>query len=186
MQKSFLDYVGSDVIGRVPNPAISSAPTSNKCLSLPIAGIVSVVVSSKTGFVEWHASRGGWVTYAQDFPEVWSGCDLIVGASAGVPIKKGAVKIISVGTPVCMSKERAIKQEKLKEAEVEGSAEGIGPAKKKRETGKSQKQLVLSKEKEVEQPLAIRTRVKTKLVFFFPSSYEFFGLWFFGTLWAYL
>ena len=49
------------------------------------------------------------MTYAQDFLEVWSGCDLIVGASAGVPIKKGAVKVISAGTPVCMSKERAIK-----------------------------------------------------------------------------
>ena len=62
-----------------------------------------------------------------------------------------------------MSKERAIKQEKLKEAEVEGSAEGIGPETKKRKTGKSQKQLVLSEEKEVEQPLAIRTRVNTKV-----------------------
>ena len=62
MQKSFLDFVGSDVIGRVPNPAISFAPTSNKHLSLPIAGIVSAVVSSKTGFTKWHASRGGWVT----------------------------------------------------------------------------------------------------------------------------
>ena len=66
-------------------------------------------MSSKIGFAEWHASRGGWVTYTQDFPEVWSGCDLIIGASAGVPIKKGAVKVISAGTPVCMSKERAIK-----------------------------------------------------------------------------
>ena len=62
------------------------------------------------------------MTYAQDFPKVWSGCDLIVGASAGVPIKKGTVEVISVGTPVGMSKERAIKQEKLKEVEVEGSA----------------------------------------------------------------
>ena len=62
MQKSFVDYVGSDVIGRVPNLAISSALTSNKLLSLPTAGIVSAVVSSKTGFTKWHASRGGWVT----------------------------------------------------------------------------------------------------------------------------
>ena len=49
------------------------------------------------------------MTYAQDFPEVWSGCDLIVGASAGVPIKKGAMEAISAGTSVSMSKERAIK-----------------------------------------------------------------------------
>ena len=109
MQKSFADYVGSDVIGRVPNLAISSAMTSNKRLTLPTTGIVSAVVSSKTGFAEWHASRGGWVTYAQDFSEVWSGCDLIVGAFAGVPIKKGAVEVISASTPVGMSKERAIK-----------------------------------------------------------------------------
>ena len=51
----------------------------------------------------------------------------------------------------------------MREAEVEGSAEGIGPETKKRKIGKSQKQLVLSEEKEVEQPLAIRTRVKTKV-----------------------
>ena len=99
----------------------------------------------------------------QDFPKVWSRCDLIVGASAGVPIKKGAVEVISAGTLVGISKEKAIKQEKLKEAEVEGSAKGISPKTKKWKTGKSQKQLVLSKEKEVEQPLAIRTQVKTKV-----------------------
>ena len=78
-------------------------------MSLPTAGIVSAAVSSKTGFAEWHASRGGWVTYAQDFPEVWSGCDLIIGASTGVPIKKGATEVIRADTPVGMSKERAIK-----------------------------------------------------------------------------
>ena len=72
------------------------------------------------------------MTYAQDFPEIWSGCDLIVGASTGVPIKKWAMEVINAGTPVGMSKERAIKQEKLKEAGVEGSAEGIGPKTKKR------------------------------------------------------
>ena len=90
------------------------------------------------------------MTYAQDFPEVWSGCNLIVGASAGVPIKKGAVEVISAGTPIGMSKEKVIKQEKLKEPEVKGNAEGIGLETKKRKTGKSQKQLVLSEEKEVE------------------------------------
>ena len=104
------------------------------------------------------------MTYAQDFPEVWSGCDLIVGASTGVLVKKWAMEVISVGTPVVgMSKERAIKQEKLKEARVEGSAEGIGPKTKKRKAGKSQKQLVLSEEKEAKQPLAIKTQVKTKV-----------------------
>ena len=136
LQKSIVDYVGSDIIGKVSNPAISSIPTSNKRLSLPTASIVSVVVSSKIGFAEWHASRGGWVTYAQDFPEVWSGCDLIVGAFARVPIKKGMMEAINAGTFVGMSKERAIKQEKLKEIEVEGSVEGIGPETKKKEDWK--------------------------------------------------
>ena len=167
MQKSFIDYVGFDVIGRVPNPTISSAPTSNKHLSLPSAGIVFAAMSSKTSFMEWHAFRGGWVTYAQDFLETWSGCDLIVGAFTGVPIKKGAVEAIRAGTSVGMSKERAIKQEKLKEAKLEGSAKGIGPETKKRKTGKSQKQLMLFEEKEVEQPLAIRTWVKTKIEYSF-------------------
>ena len=107
------------------------------------------------------------MTYAQDFLEAWLGCDLIVGASARVPIKKGVVEVINAGTLVGTSKEKVIKQEKLKEAEVEGSADGIGPETKKRKTGKSQKQLVLSEEKEVEQPSAIRTRVKTKVESFF-------------------
>jgi len=51
----------------------------------------------------------------------------------------------------------------LKEAEVKGSAEGIGPETKNMRTGKSHKMLVLFEEKEVKQPLAIRTRVKTKV-----------------------
>ena len=64
MQKSFAGYVGSDVIRKVPNPAVSSASSSNKHLSLPTVGIVFAAMSRKIGFVEWHASRGGWVTYA--------------------------------------------------------------------------------------------------------------------------
>ena len=51
----------------------------------------------------------------------------------------------------------------MKEAEVEGSTEGIGLETKKRKTGKFQKQLVLSEGKEVGQPLASRTWVKTKV-----------------------
>ena len=49
------------------------------------------------------------MTYAQDFLETWSGCDLIVGAFDGVSIKKGAVEAISAGTSISMSKESAIK-----------------------------------------------------------------------------
>ena len=59
VQKSFVDYIGSGTIRETPNPSISSAPTSNKRLSLPTARIVSTAMSSKTGFMEWHASSGG-------------------------------------------------------------------------------------------------------------------------------
>ena len=125
------------MIWETPNPSISSASTSNKCLSLPIVGIVSTAMSSKTGFVEWHASRGGWVTYAQDFPKTWSGCDLIIGTSFGVPIKRGAIEAIGAVTPTSKGKEKRIKQEKLKDAEVEENAEGTkaGPEAQKRKTG---------------------------------------------------
>ena len=58
VQKSFSDFVGSGKIGRVLNPDIFSAPSYNKRLALPTASIVSVVISSKIGFVEWHASKG--------------------------------------------------------------------------------------------------------------------------------
>ena len=156
VQKSFTDYVGSRTIGRVPNPIILSA------------SIVSIAMSSKIGFVEWHASRGGWVTYAQDFPKTWSGCDLIIGTSSGVPIKRGAVKAIGVATPVGKGKEKRIKQEKLKGVELEKSMEGAEASleTKRRKTGKSHKQLVIFEEierigslavgKEVAQSLATR------------------------------
>ena len=46
-----------------------------------------------------HASRGGWVCYAQDFPEAWLGCDLIMGTSSSVSIKRGVVEAIGAATP---------------------------------------------------------------------------------------
>ena len=109
VQKSFVDYVGFGKIERVPNPDILFAPTSNRHLSLPTASIVSTVISNKTEFAEWHASRGGWVCYAQDFLETWSGCDLIIGASSGIPIKRGAIEALSVATPISKGKEKKIK-----------------------------------------------------------------------------
>jgi len=109
VQKSFVDYVGSGQIERVPNPDILFAPIVNRRLSLPTTGIVSAAISSKTGFAEWHASWGGWVTYAQDFPKTWSRCDLIVGAFSGVPIKRGAVKAIGAATPIGKGREKRIK-----------------------------------------------------------------------------
>ena len=50
VQKSFVDYVGSGKIERVPNLDIPSALTSKRRLSLPTTGIVSVAISSKTKF----------------------------------------------------------------------------------------------------------------------------------------
>ena len=132
---------GSGTIRETPNPSISSAPTSNKRLSLPIAGIVSTAVSSKTGFVEWHASKKGWVTYAQDFPTTWSSCGLIIGTSSGVPIKRGAMETIGATTPAGKGKEKGIRPKKLKAADVEESAEGMeaGPEAKKERLGNPKK-----------------------------------------------
>ena len=47
--------------------------------------------------------------YAQDFLKTWSGCDLIVGTSFGVPIKRGIVKAIGADTPIAKGKEKKIK-----------------------------------------------------------------------------
>jgi len=96
-------------LGRVPNSNIFSTPTSNRRLFLPTAAIISVAKSSKTGFSEWHASRGGWVCCVQDFPETWSGCDFIVGTSFGVPIKRGTIEAIGAATPIGKGKEKKIK-----------------------------------------------------------------------------
>jgi len=81
------------------------------------------------------------VCYTQDFPETWSRCDLIVGTSSSVPIKRGAVEAIGATIPIGKGKEKKIKQEKVKRAKLEESAEGIeaGPETKKRKTTRSQK-----------------------------------------------
>ena len=105
----------------------------------------------------------------QDFPETWSGCDLIVGASSGVPIKRGVVEAIGATTPTGKGKEKNVKQEKVKQAELEEGVEGTkaGSETKKRKTAKSQKQLVIAEEpgrvsspsvgKEVGHPFLLRT-----------------------------
>jgi len=111
------------------------------------------------------------VCYAQDFLKTWSGCDLIVGSSSGVPIKRRAVEAISAATPIGKGTEKKIKQENVKRAELEESVKGTET--KKRKTARSQKQLVISEEperispptvgKEVGHPLIPRTRMKTKV-----------------------
>ena len=144
-------------------------------MSLPTASIVSAAISSKTGFTEWHAPRGGWVCYAQDFLETWPRCDLIFCTSFGVPFKRGAVETIGAATPVGKGKEKRIKQEKVKQSEPEEDVEGTeaGPETMKRKTAKSRKQLVVFEEpegvsspiegKEVGHPLISEAQVKTKV-----------------------
>jgi len=86
-----------------------------------------------------------------------------------VPIKRGVVEAIGAATPIGKGKKKKIKQEKVKRAELEESAEGTeaSPETKKRKIARSQKQLVISEEpervssptvgKEVGHPLIPRT-----------------------------
>ena len=117
VQKSFLDFVGSGKIVRVLDPGLFATPSYNKRLAFPTAGIVFTAISSKTRFTEWHAFRGGWVCYTNDFPNAWLRCDLIVGSSSGVPIKRGVVKVTIAATPVGKGKENKIKQEAIMKVE---------------------------------------------------------------------
>ena len=128
-------------IGKVHDPSFFSTPSYNKCLALLTAGIVSATISSKIGFAEWHASRGGWVCYANEFPDAWSGCDLIVGFSSDVPIKKGVIEVIGATTLMGKGNEKKIKQKAIRKSEVKGSAEGTEASHetKKRKTAKSRK-----------------------------------------------
>lgn len=68
VQKSFSNFVGSGKIGRVLNLGIFSTPSYNRCLALPTTSIVFATIKNKTGVAEWHAFRGGWVCYANEFP----------------------------------------------------------------------------------------------------------------------
>lgn len=56
--------------------------------------------------------------YANDFPDAWSGGDLIVGSSYSVPIKKGVIEAIDTATPIGKGKEKKIKQEVVKKSEI--------------------------------------------------------------------
>ena len=97
--------------------------------------------------MEWHASRGGWVCYANDFLDAWPGCDLIVGVSSGVPIKRGLVEATGAATPLGKGKEKKIKQEAVKRVEIEGSVEGTeaGPETKKMKIAKSCNKIIIGK-----------------------------------------
>ena len=103
------------------------------------------------------------MTYAQDFLETWLGYSLVIGTSSRVPIKKGAVE--TIGDATAPSKGKDVRPEKMKVVDVDESTEGIkiGSETKRRKTGKSQTHLASQEGKDVEEPLASRTRKKTKV-----------------------
>ena len=115
------------------------------------------------------------MSYANNFPASWPGCDVIVGSSFVVPIKNRVSKEIGAATPVGKGKEKKIKKEAVKKFEVEGSAEDteVGHRTKRRKTTSTCKQLVISegpKEvdpsavgKEVNYPPIPKIRMKTKV-----------------------
>jgi len=51
------------------------------------------------------------VSYANDFPASWPKCDLIVGSSLIVLIKRGVVEEIGDATSIGKGKEKKIKKE---------------------------------------------------------------------------
>ena len=63
------------------------------------------------------------MTYAQDFPETWLGCSLIVGTSSGVLIKKGAME--TIGAATASSKGKDVKLGKMKAVDVKESTKGV-------------------------------------------------------------
>ena len=74
-----------------------------------------------------------WVSYVNDFPTSWLGCNLIVYFRSDVPFKNGVVKKISAITPVGKSKEKKIKKETGKKSKVKKSVEGTRLAKVSKE-----------------------------------------------------
>ena len=98
------------------------------------------------------------MTYAQDFPKTWLGYSLVISTSSGVPIKKGAVETISAAP----SKGKDVRPKKMKSVDVEESVE-IGSETKRRKTGKSHIHLASQEGEDVREPLASRTRKKTKV-----------------------
>ena len=97
---------------------------------------MSIVISSKTSFVDWHAARIGWVSNASDFPASWPGSDLVVGSSTGVPIKRGVIEEISAATSTGKGKEKKFKKETSKKSKAEEGIEGteVSQGTKKRKT----------------------------------------------------
>lgn len=99
IHKLFLDYIGSGKARDVPAIDLPSVPLLNKHLSLSTPSIFFGTISSRVGFVEWHQSKGGWVSYANDFPFSWPGYEMVIGSSPNFPIKKGMVKEIGSVAP---------------------------------------------------------------------------------------
>ena len=89
VQKSFCDYVRLGKIGRVLNPNILPAPTSNKHLSLPTGGIVSPAIRSKIGFAKWHASRVVGCVMRKIFQRLGQGVTLLLVLPLLCQLKEG-------------------------------------------------------------------------------------------------
>lgn len=117
-------------------------------MALPTTGVVSTFIGSKIGFVEWHVARGGWVSYANNFPTSWSGSDLIIGSSTSVLINRGVIEEIGVATPIGKGKEKKAKKDASKKSKAEEGVKGTeaGQNTKKRKTVLAQKQLIVLKE----------------------------------------
>ena len=157
---------------------ISSVPSLNKCLALSTPSIVFVAICSIIGFVEWHWSRDGWVSYANDFPHSCIDCKLIIGFSLGVPTRKGTVEEIGFATLLGKGKEKKGKKSAKGKPETKKGIKDpkVGQGTKKRKTSIASKRLPTSEEsgevastavggrsssKEVSHPLILKIRVKT-------------------------
>ena len=115
------------------------------------------------------------MSYATDFPTSWPRCDLIVGSSSSVPIKKRVVEEIGVVTPVGKGKEKKIKKEARRKSEIKESVEGtkVGQDTKRRKTTSAHKQLIIfgglekmdpsAIGKEISHPFIPKLKVKTKV-----------------------
>ena len=181
IQKSFLDYIGSGKVGEVPNDDLSSVPSLNKGLALLTPCIVFGAISSEVGFMEWHQSRGGWMSYANDFPFSWPGHEIFIGSSPGVPIRKEVIEQIGSTASPSKGKEKKGKKSGVgKNLQVKKDVRDTeaGQGTKKRKASATSKRLPVSEEyeevafavvemrslgKEITHPSFPKVKVKTKV-----------------------
>ena len=116
------------------------------------------------------------MTYGQDFPETWLGYSLIIGASSGVPIKKGAMETISAAT--APSKGKDVRPKKMKAVDVDESTGGVEIGSEMPNT------LGISGRQGCRGTFGFKDPEEDQgRVFFFPGSCDCFSPWFFRILW---